>query len=329
VYFNNPSRLLLFQYCICLGGLPHSKSELPPPCATNCRLLLPDPSLFIFCLQSGSPAKQLPSLTNLRHLILDSNFTMPSSNCSSLEYARTLSNKSCCLIKQRHYDEAIANLMAALKETKKTAIKLKPEEADSAETSSQSKLGSCRGAASSPCSDDHQNEFEHICSSEGNSYLVCPSRPYVYQTPVFMHERKGDEALPIAQFTFHIMFNLALAHHLKALQGDEKDQSKALPVSKRLYELTFQMQAQEPQSNLVLMAALLNNLSLVHKDLNNQHEAEQCQQLLLSALLLVVDMGGAGRVVVETGSSSQTDLEGFMGNVVHLIIAESPVASAA
>jgi hypothetical protein len=250
---------------------------------------------------------------------------MSPNTLNPLEYARALNNKSCCLIKQRHYDEAIASLMDALKETKKTAIESKPEESDSTEASSQSKLGSCTTAAS-PCAEDHQYKYENLCKSEGNSHLVCPSRPYVYQNPVFMHEREGDKACSISQFVFHIMFNLALAHHLKGLQGDEEDRSKSLPVSKRLYELSFQMQAQEAQSNLVLMAALLNNLSLVHKDLNNQRKEEQCQQLLLSALLLVVDLGGVGHVAA---TGSQSDLEGFMGNVVHLIIAESPVAPAA
>jgi hypothetical protein len=64
-------------------------------------------------------------------------------------------------------------------------------------------------------------------------------------------------------------------------------------------------------------------MSLVHKALGNRHEAEQCDQLLLSTLLLLVDMGGL------TPQKIAKDLTGFLGNVMHLIMTQSPVASAA
>jgi hypothetical protein len=104
---------------------------------------------------------------------------------------------------------------------------------------------------------------------------------------------------------------------------DEAMSQRALATVKRLYELTFQMQAQDVETNLLLTSALLNNLSLVHKALGNSHEAEQCDQLLLSTLLLHVDMGG------KTPQESANDLTGFLGNVMHLIMTQSPVASAA
>jgi hypothetical protein len=103
---------------------------------------------------------------------------------------------------------------------------------------------------------------------------------------------------------------------------DEALSQRALVISKRLYELTFQMQTQDEETDL-LLSALLNNLSLVHKALGNRHEAEQCDHVLLSTVLLIVDMGGL------TPQESANELFGFLANVMHLIMRQSPVALAA
>jgi hypothetical protein len=149
--------------------------------------------------------------------------------------------------------------------------------------------------------------------------------PYLYTGPVYLSEvprSSGDES--IISLSFIIMFNLALCHHMKGVSNeDEALSQRALVISKRLYELTFQMQTQDEETDLLLSSALLNNLSLVHKALGNRHEAEQCDHVLLSTLLLIVDMGGS------TPQESANELSGFLGNVMHLIMRQSPVASAA
>jgi hypothetical protein len=147
----------------------------------------------------------------------------------------------------------------------------------------------------------------------------------LYTEPVYLSEvPRSSEEESITSLSFIIMFNLALCHHMKGTSSkDEALSQRTLAIAKRLYELTFQMQAQNVETNLLLTSALLNNLSLVHKALGNRHEAEQCDQLLLSTLLLLVDMGGL------THQESVHDLAGFFGNVMHLIMTQSPVASAA
>lgn len=264
-------------------------------------------------------AHKIP-LSSTHQWLSDSITNMSFSN--SIELARSLSNEACCLIKQRHYDDAISNFMLALKETKRAALESRSTSASDCEVRSPLRVAAPLPA--SPCSDDHRCAFEALCHQEPCHPSPTSSLPYIFQKPVFIDETCCHDEQTIARFSFHIMFNLALAHHLKALHGNREEERKFFSVSKRLYELTFQMQAQEFESNLVLMAALLNNLSLVHIALENQHEAEQCQHLLLSTLLLLVDMGAQ---VVANGS--HLEVEGFMGNVVHLMITESPVASAA
>lgn len=252
-----------------------------------------------------------------------------------LEYARSLNNKACCLMKQQHYDEAVSSLMVALKETKRIALEAKSNAfapGSSHQVGGPSCFDTRSAPAGTPCSEDYQCEFESLCRNDKARQQQCFETslrlPYVYENPIFIDECSlaWDEPI-ISRFSFFIMFNLALVHHLKGLLagGDEEETAKNLKVSKRLYELTFQMQAQESESNLVLMAALLNNLSLVHTALHANSEAQQCQQLLLSALLLLVDMGAQ----VAEARYQSSYIDGFMGNVVHLMVTESPVALAA
>jgi hypothetical protein len=168
------------------------------------------------------------------------------------------------------------------------------------------------------------NGSGETCTMQDQVEANCQS-PYLYTEPVYLSEvprSSGEES--ITSLSFIIMFNLALCHHIKGTSSEEDALSqKTFAIAKRLYELTFQMQAQDVETNLFLTSALLNNLSLVHKALGNSHEAGQCDQLLLSTLLLLVDMGGL------TPQESANDLAGFLGNVMHLIMTQSPVASAA
>ncbi len=245
---------------------------------------------------------------------------------SPLEYACDLNNKSCCLIKQGHMSEAISNLMVALKEMRKIAIAgTDAEHCFASQCRSKSSRLGFRSAVSQ-CCDNHSDEFETLCRNDTNLSLSYSSQQFIYQSPVFIHKTSETFDEPsIASISFYIMFNLALANHMKGFQGDPEAYAGSLSVSRRLYELTFQMQAQESESNLMLMAAMLNNLFLVHQELGNESEAERCQQLLLSTLLLLVDMGEQSVATARF----QSDLEGLMGNVMHLMSTESPIARAA
>ena len=83
------------------------------------------------------------------------------------------------------------------------------------------------------------------------------------------------------------------------------------------------MEAQGVKSNLWITAALLNNLSQVNKVFHNEYEAQQCDELLLSAVLLLVDLNDGNN------NQSSTIVEGFLSNVIHLILRDSNIASVA
>jgi hypothetical protein len=243
--------------------------------------------------------------------------------------AKRLNNEGYCLIKNDRYDEAVVTLMQALRETKKTAVEARNErrvsscsQGSSRDTHPSSTTSPSQVEICTPVNMvDAETTFVDLAMQD---QLDSPSQsPYMYTEPVFITDQlKASKDDSITTLSFIIMFNLALSHHLKGNSSEGVSSRKSLEIAKRLYELTFQMQAQEVETNLLLMSSLLNNLSLVHKALDNQHEAEQCDQLLLSALLLLVDMG-------EMSRDSGSDLYGFMGNVMHLMIKGAPVASAA
>jgi hypothetical protein len=152
--------------------------------------------------------------------------------------------------------------------------------------------------------------------------------PYIYKEPMYITDISkfsGDESTITTIFFTAIIFNLSLSYHLKGMEIEDDTLSRNnLEKSKRLYELTFQMHAQLTETNfLLLTVAILNNLSLVHKALHGQYEADECDQRLLRALLLIVDTGGV------FPEENKKVLDGFMGNVMHLVMKLSPVASAA
>jgi tetratricopeptide (TPR) repeat protein len=251
-----------------------------------------------------------------------------------IDSPRLLNNEAYCLIKKRQYDEAVGLLTKALSLIKKTT-----EEADM----EPKQLVSADGSSNVPC-DNPSSTSPSVPESSRNQ--SCPHdtfhrsfhmqdqleasphhSPYIYKEPMYITHISmfsGDNSTITTMFFTAIIFNLSLCYHLKGIENEDDILSrKNLEKSKRLYELTFQMHAQLTETNFLLTTALLNNLALVHKALNNQYEADRCDQRLLRALLLIVDRGG---VLTE---DNKKVLDCFMGNVMHLVMKNSSVASAA
>jgi hypothetical protein len=229
-------------------------------------------------------------------------------------------------MKNGRYDDGVSILMKALRVAKNSAEvhstrSIEQDDADSSLSQPSQVDAACMPEGETIMMD----ESGETCTRMQDQVEANCQSPYLYTGPVYLSEvPRSSEEESIISLSFIIMFNLALCHHMKGVSNeDEALSQRTLAIAKKLYELTFQMQTQEVETNLLLTSALLNNLSLVHKALGNQHEAEQCEHVLLSTLVLIVDMGGL------TPPESANDLAGFLGNVMHLIMRQSPVASAA
>jgi hypothetical protein len=243
----------------------------------------------------------------------------------AVDQSRLLNNKACFLMKNGRYDDGASVLMKALRVAKNSAeVHIRSMEQDDADSS----------LSQTSQVDDFKPEGEVIMQCESGETWTIQDQveansesPYLYTEPIYISEvpTRSSEEESIIALSFISMFNLALCHHMKGVSNEDEALSQGMfAIAKRLYELTFQMQAQDVNTNLLLTSALLNNLSVVHKALGNRHKAELCDQLLLSTLLLLVDMGRL------TPQESANDLTGFLlGNVMHLIMTQAPVASAA
>jgi tetratricopeptide (TPR) repeat protein len=114
-----------------------------------------------------------------------------------------------------------------------------------------------------------------------------------------------------------IIFNLALAHHLLAATHDKKEQ--LLSKAAKLYEYGFKLQSAEDfESNVLFTLATVNNLGIIHQQLNASDQAKSCFEHLLSSMMYLIDCGeGHG-----------FELDGFLRNVSDMISQPSCAAAA-
>lgn len=133
--------------------------------------------------------------------------------------------------------------------------------------------------------------------------IGCSSFTLQTEVPQDLHRNDGDsymyrqsirilpsfESNDIAQA---LVFNLALAYHLSSQKSISKHQLLKKAVS--LYELAFQIQMRKPatmSNNLFFPLALMNNIGLIHKELNHQAAASSCFRELLSLLMYSKECG--------------------------------------
>jgi tetratricopeptide (TPR) repeat protein len=100
-----------------------------------------------------------------------------------------------------------------------------------------------------------------------------------------------------------IIFNLALTHQLAATVSDNRE--SALRKAAKLYELSFNMQRDEFfYSNTMFTLAIVNNLGLIHHQLDDRETASKYFEHLLSTLMFLIDCG----------DGHATDFDGFLRN---------------
>jgi hypothetical protein len=121
-----------------------------------------------------------------------------------------------------------------------------------------------------------------------------------------------------------VIFNLALAHQLAAMEEGNNLREMMLRKALKIYELGFNMvlqkeYADEPSTMYIL--ATVNNLGLAHQQLNDRHTATKCFKHLMSALMYLIDCG--------EGDSNNWDFEGFLRNATEVDLQAACPAAAA
>jgi hypothetical protein len=142
---------------------------------------------------------------------------------------------------------------------------------------------------------------------------------YIYGRPIQVHDfslaRGGETTVLISVI---IIFNLALAHHLLAMNN--KECRAAIGKAIQLYEYAFELQRDnQGGSDALFTLTVLNNLGLAYESLGDEVIAGRFFDRLLSTAMFLIDCG-EGQVL--------SQFDGFFRNVSHLVF-QSGVAAAA
>ena len=135
-----------------------------------------------------------------------------------------------------------------------------------------------------------------------------------------------------AAITVSIIFNLALAHHLLGLVGNDKSIT-LLSKAVKFYEYSFQIyQGQAGGKELKLentqfLMVSINNSGQCHRALGRDQSAASCFQELLSTLVLLKYFSRDSRS--RYPSFAETLCEGFFRNISRWVSRENLVAAGA
>jgi hypothetical protein len=113
-----------------------------------------------------------------------------------------------------------------------------------------------------------------------------------FSTPIEIDASFGEECPECyTQAVFYALFNVALAHHLEALQcQDFQQRSSVLMTALQLYELashTSLNSYEENDTTIVAKIAILNNLFLIHSELQHKEHAILFRQKLLESIMFL------------------------------------------
>lgn len=155
---------------------------------------------------------------------------------------------------------------------------------------------------------------------------------YTYHNPIRVpkcHRMIGSTCF------FIIMYNLALATHLKAL-NDNDDRASQIDRALKLYELIFEFWSRiqgdcnverendTATSSLRFVMILFNNMSQLYKMVDNPAKQKKCLELLLSTVMVCVEWNtratalnsNGGNTTNDSWISFQQSIEGFLTNAM-------------
>jgi tetratricopeptide (TPR) repeat protein len=111
-----------------------------------------------------------------------------------------------------------------------------------------------------------------------------------------------------------LVFNLALAHHLKAIADDNN--TRRLRVALQLYKLGFSMKHQSNRRRGIMNSlAVANNCGHIYKQLQRTKKATEFFEHVLSALMMLFEYGEDAEV---------DQLDGFLKNAAAQLILRDP-----
>jgi tetratricopeptide (TPR) repeat protein len=145
---------------------------------------------------------------------------------------------------------------------------------------------------------------------------------FIYRRPIYsLHTTKssmvgGGQVPPgkLLSFTFTITFNLALAHHLSALQNQEVCQQR-LEKALLLYGIAHRFQLKKRIYSPRAIMIIANNAGEIYRLEKNYSKHIACMQQLLSTMMYFFVINNC-----DNDTARPTELEGFFRNTSQLIL---------
>jgi tetratricopeptide (TPR) repeat protein len=224
--------------------------------------------------------------------------------------AKSLNNKGIHYINKGNYEEAMKVISRGLNLLKKVlSVQDIPAKTDSYS------MGMGMGETL-PC------EFLQLDPEYPSAALteaIKGNKPFIFSSPIYVPSvvNQAVTLKYLATLSFILLYNLALAYHLSAIDGQLclKKLEKALS----LYDLAYAIQKTE--LSILQIMAIVNNLGHIHTALGNQEQSQLCFKHLLSTVMLLKDYGEEGESV--------DSLDGFILNCLPLILVGEASAPAA
>jgi tetratricopeptide (TPR) repeat protein len=238
-------------------------------------------------------------------------FTMPfqtqAVHPGQLILTQQLNNHGARYIQVGNYEQAIATLVKALKLWEQVAV-------DDTCTCGSCSLDECilhttRQDSPFPADGASFKSFSHatqLCEDMVDSEDRFIYRRPIYASPKFMQQGHS----PGMTLSLIIILNLAMAHHLSAMQN--QNCRRRLQKALQLYELAHRLQMEKedicsPRATMIIA----NNVGEIHRAVDNQSKHAMCLQHLLSTMMYMIDC----KIPVST-----VELEGFVRNTSQLIL---------
>jgi tetratricopeptide (TPR) repeat protein len=239
---------------------------------------------------------------------------------SSAASVSRFNSEGVSLLESAQYNEAITAFSKGLTLVKQVLALQGDNQVD--EAASDSKETSTEHASHSPICRFHKMQESDVTNECMDQEELLMDEPFIFRAPIFIPSYASTDhtsSMYYEKSSFMLLYNLALTHHLSALDGNNTQ--KRLQKALKLYELAYSIQMTEDiQLTVLHTMAIVNNLGMVHAALEDKEKSRQCLQHLLSSVMFLHDCND---------QDSIEQMDGFIRNVMSLILMSSSAPAAA
>jgi hypothetical protein len=236
-------------------------------------------------------------------------------------------NNGAILIREEKYKDAIDTLASGLQFARRLIATSSVSEGR-AECTMPIPLESLADYVDGTCSTLKTQQAAIKDIAYGSSVDTLPEKSNEWHENKFLYSRPivicrlDPNLFSFHSYAFMMMFNMALAYHLAAIESG-RGPSPHFKSALDLYELAYALHLHEDlEVPLIYSCAIVNNIAQVQRSMDDDETANMCFNHLISIIMLIVE-GSEG---VDNFSEA---LAGFFYNVSCLILKESLTAPAA